>query len=80
MKAREDKTEIQCVWFSDIDCPIRTILDNKQKVNKAIRPKQDDGGLFGMIPNMMQQISMDISVLPAYCDICHLRKKRVEII
>jgi len=68
----------KCVWFSDIDCPIRKVISEKEQVNKTIKPAEDSGGLFDMMGNMMKAVPMELTILPAYCNICHLRKERVE--
>ena len=75
-----NKEITKCVWFPEINCPVRVELEKRKLISNTIKPKKTDDMDFGsMMSSVMQTVPLDFSILPAYCGICHLRKDKLEV-
>jgi len=77
LKVKKKSDEIQCLWYQEIECPIRKEFEKRGLINQIIRPKSEAGSLFGdMLSSLKNIIPPDLQILPAYCNICHFRKEK----
>jgi len=66
--------ENECVWFKNIECPVRVCFHENKQFNAIVKPKDEIGqAMNSMIGALTQAIPPELQVLPQYCNVCHIR-------
>lgn len=75
------KSEIEktnCVWFVEVECPIRKEIKAQQKISNVFEPKDEMASMMtSVMQGMTRGVPIDIQLLPQYCNICHLRAEQL---
>jgi len=73
-----ERESVLCVWY-DILCPIRFEFQQRGIASEIVKPKSETGSLFGeMLSSLKAVIPPDLQILPAYCNVCPIRKGKEE--
>jgi len=73
-----ERESVLCIWYN-IPCPIRFEFQQRGIVSEIVKPKSETGSLFGeMLSSLKAVIPPDLQILPAYCNVCPIRKGKEE--